>query len=346
MDVGFSTAGACVVFANEIDHDAATAYRSNTKYIDGSAMHEGDVANYVDVISSLKGVDLVFGGPPCQGFSVAGKMDPLDERSKLIWAFMDAVAAVRPRLFVMENVKALGAIAKWKPVREGLTVRANELGYGSTQVILKAKDYGVPQSRERFFFVGILGASSDDVASHFAYAASQQTKPATTVRQAIAQLPRYGDPGNEVGSTAVVRLAKHPILRQSPYRGSLLFNGRGRPVDLDAISKTLPAQMGGNLTPIIDQALVDNPNGFSWVEWYHRRLVEGETTPEQEEGHVPASLRRMTVREAATLQTFPRDYKFSGRQNKQYRQIGNAVPCRLAEVVARSAFQTLRELQK
>lgn len=346
MDVGFSAAGVEVIYANEMDHDAAEAYQSNPKYINGAAMHVGDIANEMDAISALEDVDLVFGGPPCQGFSVAGKMDPLDERSKLIWAFMDVVERVRPRFFIMENVKALGVIARWKPVRDGLLLRAEELGYGTTQVVLHAESFGVPQARERFFFLGFRGVESNSVRETFDRQIEKRMQAAPTVREALGQLPSFGELGNEVGSTAAVHLAKHPVLRKSPYRGSLLFNGRGRPIDLDAVSKTLPAQMGGNLTPIIDQSLLDKPDGFNWVAWYHHGLLTGETTPDKEEGNVPASLRRLSVREAASLQTFPADFQFSGRQNKQYRQIGNAVPCRLAQAVAESALQTLREFQE
>lgn len=344
MDVGFAEAGARVVFANEMDHDAAEAYRSNPSHVEAGAMREGDVKDFMGEISRLRGVGLVFGGPPCQGFSVAGKMDPMDERSKLIWAFMDVVESARPRLFVMENVKALGSIGRWKPVRERLFARAAALGYGTDAVILNAADFGVPQARERFFFVGILGADAADVKSEFETALAARRKDAPTVRQALSALPAYGEPGNEVASTAAIRLAKHPILRKSPYQGSLLFNGRGRPVDLDAVAKTLPAQMGGNHTPIIDQALLDDPGAESWVAVYHARLLAGETTPEEAQGQVPASLRRLTVSEAAALQTFPADYRFSGRQNKRYRQVGNAVPCELARAVAESAFETLDEL--
>lgn len=344
MDVGFTEAGAHVVFANEMDHDAAEAYRSNPAHVEAGAMREGDVKDFMGDISRLRGVDLVFGGPPCQGFSVAGKMDPTDERSKLIWAFMDVVGSVRPRLFVMENVKALGSIGRWKPVRERLFERAEALGYGIDAVVLNAADFGVPQARERFFFMGVLGAASTDVKSAFETALASRREEAPTVRGALSALPAYGEPGNEVASTAAVRLARHPILRKSPYQGSLLFNGRGRPVDLDAVAKTLPAQMGGNHTPIVDQALLEDPKAENWVAEYHRMLLAGETTPEDAQAEVPASLRRLTVREAAALQTFPADYRFSGRQNKRYRQVGNAVPCALARAVAESAFEALDEL--
>jgi len=111
MDVGFSRAGFQVVWANEINEDACETYRLNH----GGEIECGDLRNYLDKLSSFRGnIDLVFGGPPCQCFSVAGKMDPNDERSKLIFTFMDVVERVSPKVFVMENVKALAVLDKWE----------------------------------------------------------------------------------------------------------------------------------------------------------------------------------------------------------------------------------------
>ena len=344
MDCGFHEAGIKTVFANEIDKDAAATFMANAKYLDSSSMHVGDIGDFMSDIRSLSDIDVVFGGPPCQGFSVAGKMNPDDERSQLVWTFMDVVELLRPRLFVMENVKALGVLAKWKSVREGLADKAKALGYATCPMVLNASDYGVPQARERFFLVGVKGADEGVLEHTISAKLSGLRCEAPSVREAFSSIPAYGKPGNRDGSVAEIRLAKHPVLRSSPYRGSLLFNGRGRPVDLDCVAKTLPAQMGGNHTPIIDQALLDNSEADSWVSSYHAALLSGNTDPESEQGNIPGHLRRMTVREAAVLQGFPSDYVFKGQIGKQYRQIGNAVPCGLAKAVAMASVHTMKEL--
>ena len=108
MDVGFENAGIKVVFANELVSDAAETYRANHP---GCKMVNDDINNVIDTLAEYEGIDLVFGGPPCQGFSVAGKMDPDDNRSKLIFTFLDVIEKVKPRAFVMENVKALGELS-------------------------------------------------------------------------------------------------------------------------------------------------------------------------------------------------------------------------------------------
>src|SRR5690242_11119245 len=119
MDVGFKAAGFSVVWANDIHGTACETYRRNHK----CEIVCGPLESNLPALKALRGVDLLFGGPPCQGFSVAGKMNPQDARSQLIWKFFDAVEMVRPRAFVCENVKALAALSRWRPVRQQIFAR-------------------------------------------------------------------------------------------------------------------------------------------------------------------------------------------------------------------------------
>ena len=152
MDIGFEKAGVNVIFANELMKEAAETYKANHP---GRTIVNDDINNVIEKMNNYEGTDLVFGGPPCQGFSVAGKMDPDDARSKLIFTFLDVVERVKPRAFVMENVKALGFLDKWEPVRKKYLERASRLGYHCSPFILNATEYGVSQKRERVFFIGI-----------------------------------------------------------------------------------------------------------------------------------------------------------------------------------------------
>ena len=116
MDIGFSNAGYEILWANDFDKNACDTFRENH----GPIIEHGSIDDFVPMLSKFKGADIVFGGPPCQGFSVAGKMNPDDQRSRLVFTFMDVVEKVQPRAFVMENVKALGVLDKWSLVREKL----------------------------------------------------------------------------------------------------------------------------------------------------------------------------------------------------------------------------------
>jgi DNA (cytosine-5)-methyltransferase 1 len=125
-------------------------------------------------------------------------------------------------------------------------------------------------------------------------------------------------------------------MRPNAFRGSLLFNGSGRPLHLDSPAKTLPASMGGNATPIIDQEELE-AGTEPWVVGYHRRLLEGGRPLKR----APRRLRRITVEEAAALQSFPVGWGFSGPLVAQLRQVGNAVPPELAFQVARALRDSL-----
>ena len=190
--------------------------------------------------------DLVVGGPPCQGFSVAGKMNPADPRSEHVDRFLDLVAHVSPAGFVMENVKALAVSERWTKARAQLVKRAGSLGYDTSLMLLRAAEFGVAQRRERVFFVGLrCGAPPKR---------PEPTTPVSlTVRDAFGQIPRFGEKGNDTRCKAEITPAKRPILRSSAYQEVSCLNGNGRPLLLESTAPTLPASMGGNATPIVDQ---------------------------------------------------------------------------------------------
>lgn len=333
LDVGFERVGFKTVFANEIDADAVRTWRANRLASD--VMHQGDINGYIGALKAYEGATVVFGGPPCQGFSVAGKMNPDDPRSRLIWSFLDVVESVQPQLFVIENVRALGSLKKWESVREGIIEKACELGYSCDYRIYSAREFGVPQNRERVVFFGAKGDAAK-LDCFFSEMEKRKRHP-KGLREVLLGVGKYGTPDNPQTCTAHITLAKHPVLRQSPYAG-MLVNGAGRPMNLDGVAHTLPASMGGNKTPIVDENALETGEE-NWFSGYLRRLNSGEADPETEV--VPDTLRRLTIKEAAALQTFPEGYVFCGRKTQQYKQIGNAVACDFAQVIAESALACL-----
>jgi DNA (cytosine-5)-methyltransferase 1 len=337
MDVGFENAGVRVVFANEINKEAADTYKANHPFC---TILNQDIYESFNEIAQYKGVDLVFGGPPCQGFSVAGKMNPNDHRSKLVFTFLDVVEMLQPKVFVMENVKALGVLEKWEPVRKKYFERVNDMGYTCVPFVLNATEYGVSQKRERVFFVGIKGNTNLFFESDMKNYLNLQKKKALPIKDLLQPLGRAGSPTNPKTCTAKITFATNPVMRKSPYAG-MYFNGQGRPIDIDGYANTLPASMGGNKTPIIDEDYLFGGAKSDWVVDYHQGLQEGTIKPIFKEA--PPRLRRITIKEAAKIQTFPDDYIFCGNKGKIYTQIGNAVPCKLAEAVANAVVDYLRD---
>lgn len=329
LDLGFAREGFELLWAADCDKWAVETYRANLgDHVVRATLPEGAE------LPTDSWPDVVIGGPPCQGFSVIGRMDPDDPRSRHVFSLIDAVAALRPRAFVLENVKALAVAPRWSAVRDELARRAKALGYETELLLLNAADYGVPQRRERMFLVGVGGMQP------LCPTPTSKGSP-PTVGDTLRRLPPFGSPGNDVGSTARVVPAPSPVMRPTAHKGSLLFNGSGRPLDLDHPAKTLPASMGGNATPIIDQEQLEH-GAEPWVVTYHARLRAGDPPLTE----APPRMRRITVREAAALQGFPSDWDFRGPQGARYRQIGNAVPPPLAQAVAASVRMALESLDR
>lgn len=331
LDIGFGKAGFEMIWANDFNRYACESYSLNI----GKHIRCGDINNYLEELKELKGVDVVIGGPPCQGFSVAGKMDPNDPRSKHVWTFTDVVEMMNPKAFVMENVKALGTLEKWAPLRKSLLERFRDLGYSTNFIILNATEFNVPQSRERVFFIGFKG--NPRIIPDLEKMMVPYKKIAPTVRETLSILDKAGIGNNQGVCKAKITLTPNPVLRKSPFAG-MLFNGMGRPIRLDGYSNTLPASMGGNKTPIIDEKeLYDNHPG--WVQDYHSKILNGSKPSEFKEA--PKRLRRLTVEEASLIQTFPKDYEFYGSQSSKFCQIGNAVPPNLAYHIGKMIMDCL-----
>ena len=332
LDVGFQKAGVDIIWANDFDKDACATYKANI----GNHIHCGDIESLKsNLYQKAQNIDLVFGGPPCQGFSVAGKMDPHDPRSKHIWTFAEIVKEINPKAFVMENVKALGKLKKWEPLRNELLETFRDAGYIVNFIILNSSEFNVPQARERVFFIGFKGSST--IAPDLMKMIEPYKTESQTVREALGILDKAGTGNNKNTVKAKITITANPIMRKSPYAG-MLFNGLGRPVKIDGFCATLPATMGGNKTPIIDEEALYNGKE-NWIESYHKSIIDGgDPLPYQV---APKRLRRLTVQEAIVIQSFPVDYQFMGSQSSIFKQIGNAVPCNLGYAVASMLVDSL-----
>jgi len=324
MDLGFRRAGVEVVWANDFNEKACETYRTNF----GDEIRCGSITDFK--YEDLPDCDLVFGGPPCQGFSVAGKMDPNDPRSKLVFEFQKVVQAKRPRWFVMENVAALGRLAKFADVRARLLAGYQRMGYVVRYEVLDSQYFGTPQRRERLIMIG-----TREIGKKIAF--PSPSKKLVTARSVLLGFGTPGEGNNQGVCEARITLARRPVLRSSPYAG-MLFNGLGRPIDLDRPCQTLPASMGGNKTPIIDTRLLKDSNARDWLKVIHAKAQRGTDLLKVK---VPAYMRRITVSEAAALQGFPCDFKFCGSQCDRYKQIGNSVPPPFAEQIARAVVKQM-----
>ena len=236
LSLGLKRAGWELVASVEHDHYASATHRLNFP----NCQHFDCDIQQIDWRPFAGKVDLVAGGPPCQPFSVSGKQQGQEDVRDMVPEFLRAVDEIKPMAFVMENVKGL-TLEKFKPYLLRTIAQFEELGYFVTYRVLNSADFGVPQQRERVFVVGLRG-------HHFTFPEKKYgtgRKPWKTVADAL-----NGAPTDEP-NTAKVVYCKNPVLRKSPYAG-LLLNGKGRPLNLNAPSLTIPASAGGNRTHLID----------------------------------------------------------------------------------------------
>ena len=233
-------------------------------------------------------------------------------------------------------------LEKWESVRKKYLDRASKLGYLCVPFVLNATEYGVSQKRERVFFIGIKDCGDPFFEYHMRNLFDKHKIIAPTIRELLASLGKAGTDKNPNTCTAKITFATSPIMRKSPYSG-MYFNGQGRPINVDEYANTLPASMGGNKTPFVDEEYLYGDAKEDWVVDYHKGLVDGSIVPEFKEA--PGRLRRITINEAIRIQTFPDDYIFKGNKGKIYTQIGNAVPCKLAEAVAKTVIDYLNGYQ-
>lgn len=300
LDLGFEAAGCETVAAVDNDFEACKTLRHNRSEWN---VFEGDIRDYNPAV---RDVDIVIGGPPCQGFSSAGKGDPSDPRNFLWKEYMRVVERVRPRAMVLENVSAL-THRKNGDHLSGIMTTLEGHGYNFVYGVLNAADYGVPQARRRLVIIGLRdGEPTLPTPTHVGNHLS--------VRDAIKDLD--GDFDEEF-SHVPPRHAAHVAARWADLApGEADPNYRRARLDPEKPSTTIRA--GGGY----------GPNG-NHLAGFHPPIH-------------PWRPRQLTVREAARLQSFPDDWAFKGSKTAQGRQVGNAVPVKLAEAIGFHVVAMLR----
>ncbi|WP_283671991.1 DNA cytosine methyltransferase [Clostridium perfringens] len=298
LDLGFENAGFNIIWANDNNKKVESTYRYNHKNTDLV------IKSLVDIKSEdIPECDIIIGGPPCQSWSLAGAMKGKeDSRGQLFYEYVRVIKDKRPMAFVAENVKGIVSKAHIESFNE-IVEMFKESGYTVTYKLVNAKDYGVPQDRERVFIVGIR----NDLKVSYEFPESTHGK------------------GNYVTlETAIGDLRDNP---GEWMEGSFspIFMSRNRRRNWDEVAFTV--QASGRQTQIHP----DSPEMEKLEKDKWQFKVESNR-----------KVRRMSVRECARIQTFPDEFKFLGEPiNENYKMIGNAVPVKLAEAVARKLRECL-----
>lgn len=316
LSLGLQAAGLPVTVAADSNADALRTY---SRHHPNTELLEGDIAGH-DFSRYKDEIAVVAGGPPCQPWSIGGNRLGHEDGRDGLGHFFKTVDQIRPLAFLMENVPGLAAPGNLEHLDKLINDLA-ELGYTVDYRILDATAYGVPQRRRRLFVLGVVRGR--ELMWPEATSGPGTSRPVPVSGDVLSADAMVGDP-----NPSKVTYAKNPVVRPSAFAG-LLFNGGGRPLNLAAPAPTVLASAGWNRTPWIDTKGI--------LDEYHAHL-RGGGTPRS--GTVPGA-RRLTVTEAALLQTFPACLTFEGTRGSQYVQVGNAVPPELAAAMARSLAQSL-----
>lgn len=382
LSLGFQLAGFRVAFANDINEDYANTYRLNH---DGTvffreSIEDLNAARLLKTTGLHKNeIDILIGGPPCQGFSInAPKRSLQDDRNRLFKEYGRLVLeGLRPKVVVMENVPGMVSFGGGSFIRDVYSLFEGA-GYRMRHMILCAAHYGVPQERWRLFFIGTILSGREITfpePTHYAPVRANFTggrgltwlssirnggappifperplRPFTMVADAIGDLPSLSV---KEGSEEMDYAGPPETDFQRSMRGSSarLFN-----------------HVAGSLSPQNLKRLKHIPPGGSWRDIPHDLLPKGmkkarrsdhtkrygRVAPDGLSGTVLTKCdphwgsffhynqdRALTVREAARIQSFPDSYRFFGSRVSQYEQVGNAVPPLLAKELAEHIRTTL-----
>ena len=359
LSLGLKQAGFNVVFASDIEQVCADTYVKNFG-IPKDKFFTGDInvliENYGDYKHLFSDIDLVCGGPPCQGFSMANRQRMIDDpRNELYRAFLKFVKLVNPKFFIMENVK--GMKNKAAEVAEDF-VAVLEEEYSVAYRVINARNFGVPQNRERLFLIGNrLGVSSELIFDKIA----EPSYPHYNLRDAISDLPSLGRnvhknntsiENDVVGYRKVKYNYEHTQFRSyinNNRQVEYLYNHRNRyNNERDVQIFSLLPQGENSLHESIAHIMPYTSRNHIFKDKYYK--LKYDDVSKTITAHMkhdcnmyihPEQARGLSPREAARVQTFPDDFVFCGAPNSWYMQIGNAVPVKLAEAIGIGVIEWL-----
>ena len=361
LSTGLEQAGFTPWFANEIVESFANTYKLNHSEILPQNVYVGDINQLNDNIDdypALKDyeITLVCGGPPCQGFSMANRQRIIDDpRNQLYKAYLTFLQTIRPKFFIMENVRGMK-----NKIDEILKNFSEYLGseYNIDYALLNAQDFGVPQNRQRFILIGNrIGIDTHDVFEEI----NKQKRVPFVLRDALEGLPNL-ESKKKKGATNVECKESGFTVCDFVYTENdfykfingdkklyKLYNHKNRynnERDIE-IFRRLP-QGENSLHESIADIMPYKRRNHIFKDKYFKldesQVCKTITSHMRFDCNMyihPWEARGLSPREAARIQTFPDDYIFTGSQNMWYAQVGNAVPVKLAEAIGKGIMKFL-----
>ena len=328
LSVGFIEAGFKVTHAVEFDKSIAETYIKNHK---NTKLIVDDIKNVDTSEIFVKGMaDVIIGGPPCQGFSMAGariRENFIDDpRNYLFKHYFNIVKKVQPKIFIMENVKGIKTMKNGE-VFEEILGSFDDIGYEVHARIFKASDFGIPQTRERMIILGVLHRDWDF--EEFI----KKTKDKITKIQP--------DFFNKLNIWDVIA-----DLENEPTNGSSAIKNHTATKHADIAQRRMKKVLGGeNYTALKEDIKSVHSGSYGRLERdkFAPTITTRFDTPSGGKFTHPTLDRTLTPREAARIQSFPDSFEFFGNKTSICKQIGNAVPPKLAYFLAELTKELLND---
>lgn len=334
LSLGFAAAGFNLVGHVEIEDSANKIYEENFPY---SELFGKDICKITDSkmkkwISKYENIDIIIGGPPCQGFSLAGKRDPRDIRNQLYKYYVHMVEIIRPKVFVMENVRLLTSMktSQGQLFIDCILKSFSNVGYDVFMQEINAVDYGVPQSRERVILVGVR----KDLQTRFLFPTKEYINPQNNFStKHLQKYLTFRDATSDLAYLESGEVSKDPLHWSVAHPLHVIKWLRNVPEGHSAHENKDPA-----LRP---------PSGFNTT---YKRIMWNEpcSTISTNFSMIsgcrnvhPQATRALTIREAARAQSFPDEFAFFGKWGDIRKAIGNAVPPILAETLAKAILKQI-----
>lgn len=332
LSLGFEKAGFEPVLAIDLWKDAIVTYNHNREKKVGICEDIKNLSDdFLQSLNENKEIIGVIGGPPCQGYSTVGTRDINDPRNHLYLQYCRVVEQIQPVFFVLENVKGLTTLSNGM-FKDDIYNRFSKLGYTVSYEIINAADYGVPQKRERVFFVGIKNTK-------FVFPGGNTDKH-ISCSEALSDLPKL----NEQNGTCV----QHEYIC-GPQNAYQEYSRENSKIVLNH-QLTMHTEQTKHIISMIPDGgkIKDLPREYWDIRKYNKafeRMSSVRPSNTVDTGHRNyfhySENRIPTVRENARLQSFPDNFEVIGSRTSQYKQIGNAVPPLLAYAIAKAIREQL-----
>ncbi|MDQ7075604.1 MAG: DNA cytosine methyltransferase [Gammaproteobacteria bacterium] len=353
--LGFKQAGYAILYANDKDVAAVETYKKN--FPEAICSHEDiDNLNFYEIMDNVGlqsgELDILIGGPPCQGFSTAGTRFWDDPRNHLLKSYVKALKTLNPKWFIMENVEGLLTSNKGKYIFEAANAFIS-LGYDIRIEKIYSQEYGVPQRRKRVLIVGNRIGHKFKMPEPTLKVSGQIFRNSdVTINHAISSLP----PATNDKTKVLKPVEDSPVdnfdffLRENSNEITDHYSPKIEGIQLKRISALKPGQTMKDLPVELQHE--------SFKKRANRRVADG--TPTEKRGGAPSGLKKLhlnepcltitgaatrelihplenrplTIRESARIQTFPDSFSFCGNASQKIQQVGNAIPPLLARIFA------------